>query len=249
MPDVTDVPVNKFTDVPVNKFTENTLNKFMENPVNKFTEIITDNIVKLNKDELDELENKKIKNQIFNPYSSRVSEIYEDDFYRTAYPYMPFLNNQKIMNFFKKVKGILWGLMYLPDSSNECKDCIYSSVDDYKRYCVDLKFTRYVYLDGKNKGNRKNNDTKDVKDVKDVKGFVSNLIFHICYNSVIMELNSTHYSDGNNKNNKKIIKSNKKKIDSYSVNELIETWINWNEFENVNGSIEGMGMGLFEKLY
>ena len=249
MPDVTDVPVNKFTDVPVNKFTENPINKFMENPVNKFTETITDNIVKLNKDELDALENKKIKNQIFNPYSSRVSEIYEDDFYRTAYPYMSFLNNQKIMNFFKKVKGILWGLMYLPDSSNECKDCIYSSVDDYKRYCVDLKFTRYVYLDGKNKGNRKNNDTKDVKDVKDVKGFVSNLIFHICYNSVIMELNSTHYSDSNNKNNKKIIKSNKKKIDSYSVNELIETWINWNEFENVNGSIEGMGMGLFEKLY
>ena len=241
MPDVTDVPVNKFTDVPVNKFTEN--------PINKFTEIITDNIVKLNKDELDELENKKIKNQIFSPYSFRVSEIYEDDFYRTAYPYMPFLNNQKIMNFFKKVKGILWGLMYLPDSSNECKDCIYSSVDDYKRYCVDLKFTRYVYLDGKNKGNRKNNDANDAKDVKDVKGFVSNLIFHICYNSVIMELNSTHYSDDNNKNNKKIIKSNKKKIDSYSVNELIETWINWNEFENVNGSIEGMGMGLFEKLY
>ena len=162
---------------------------------------------------------------------------------------MPFLNNQKIMNFFKKVKGILWGLMYLPDSSNECKDCIYSSVDDYKRYCVDLKFTRYVYLDGKNKGNKKNNNAKDVKDVKDVKGFISNLIFHICYNSVIMELNSTYYSDGNNKNNKKIIKSNKKKIDSYSVNELIETWINWNEFENVNGSIEGMGMGLFEKLY
>ena len=243
MSDVTDVPVNKFTDVPVNKFTENPINKFMENPVNKFTEIITDNIVKLNKDELDELENKKIKNQIFNPYSLRVSEIYEDDFYRTAYPYMPFLNNQKIMNFFKKVKGILWGLMYLPDSSNECKDCIYSGVDDYKRYCVDLKFTRYVYLDGKNKGNRKNNDTKDVK------GFISNLIFHICYNSVVMELNSTHYSDGNNKNNKKIIKSNKKKIDSYSVNELIETWINWNEFENVNGFIEGMGMGLFEKLY
>ena len=243
MPDVTDVPVNKFTDVPVNKFTENPINKFMENPVNKFMETITDNIVKLNKDELDELENKKIKNQIFSPYSFRISEIYEDDFYRTAYPYMPFLNNQKIMNFFKKVKGILWGLMYLPDSSNECKDCIYSSVDDYKRYCVDLKFTRYVYLDGKNKGNRKNNDTKDVK------GFISNLIFHICYNSVIMELNSTHYSDGNNKNNKKIIKSNKKKIDSYSVNELIETWINWNEFENVNGSIEGMGMGLFEKLY
>ena len=241
MPDVTDVPVNKFTDVPVNKF--------MENPINKFMEIITDNIVKLNKDELDELENKKIKNQIFNPYSSRVSEIYENDFYRTAYPYMPFLNNQKIMNFFKKVKGILWGLMYLPDSSNECKDCIYSSVDDYKRYCVDLKFTRYVYLDGKNKGNRKNNGTKDVKDVKDVKGFISNLIFHICYNSVVMELNSTHYSDDNNKNNKKIIKSNKKKIDSYSVNELIETWINWNEFKNVNGSIEGMGMGLFEKLY
>ena len=240
MPDVTDVPVNKFTDVPVNKFTEN--------PINKFMETITDNIVKLNKDELDELENKKIKNQIFNPYSSRVSEIYEDDFYRTAYPYMPFLNNQKIMNFFKKVKGILWGLMYLPDSSNECKDCIYSSVDDYKRYCVDLKFTRYVYLDGKNKGNRKNNDAKN-NDAKDVKGFISNLIFHICYNSVIMELNSTHYSDGNNKNNKKIIKSNKKKIDSYSVNELIETWINWNEFENVNGSIEGMGMGLFEKLY
>ena len=243
MPDVTDVPVNQFTDVPVNKFTENPINKFMENPVNKFMETITDNIVKLNKDELDELENKKIKNQIFSPYSFRVSEIYEDDFYRTAYPYMPFLNNQKIMNFFKKVKGILWGLMYLPDSSNECKDCIYSSVDDYKRYCVDLKFTRYVYLDGKNKGNRKNNDTKDVK------GFISNLIFHICYNSVVMELNSTHYSDGNNKNNKKIIKSNKKKIDSYSVNELIETWINWNEFENVNGSIEGMGMGLFEKLY
>lgn len=243
MPDVTDVPVNKFTDVPVNKFTENPINKFMENPVNKFMEIITDNIVKLNKDELDELENKKIKNQIFSPYSYRVSEIYEDDFYRTAYPYMPFLNNQKIMNFFKKIKGILWGLMYLPDSSNECKDCIYSSVDDYKRYCVDLKFTRYVYLDGKNKGNRKNNDTKDVK------GFISNLIFHICYSSVVMELNSTHYSDGNNKNNKKIIKSNKKKIDSYSVNELIETWINWNEFKNVNGSIEGMGMGLFEKLY
>ena len=240
MPDVTDVSVNKFTDVPANKF--------MENPVNKFMETITDNIVKLNKDELDELENKKIKNQIFNPYSSRVSEIYEDDFYRTAYPYMPFLNNQKIMNFFKKVKGILWGLMYLPDSSNECKDCIYSSVDDYKRYCVDLKFTRYVYLDGKNKGNRKNNDAKN-NDAKDVKGFISNLIFHICYNSVVMELNSTHYSDGNNKNNKKIIKSNKKKIDSYSVNELIETWINWNEFENVNGSIEGMGMGLFEKLY
>ena len=238
MPDVTDVPVNQFM--------ENPINKFMENPVNKFTETITDNIVKLNKDELDELENKKIKNQIFSPYSFRVSEIYEDDFYRTAYPYMPFLNNQKIMNFFKKVKGILWGLMYLPDSSNECKDCIYSSVDDYKRYCVDLKFTRYVYLDGKNKGNRKNNDTKDVKDVK---GFISNLIFHICYNSVVMELNSTHYSDGNNKNNKKIIKSNKKKIDSYSMNELIETWVNWNEFENVNGSIEGMGMGLFEKLY
>ena len=241
MLDVTDVPVNKFTDVPINKFAEN--------PINKFMETITDNIVKLNKDELDELENKKIKNQIFSPYSFRVSEIYEDDFYRTAYPYMPFLNNQKIMNFFKKVKGILWGLMYLPDSSNECKDCIYSSVDDYKRYCIDLKFTRYVYLDGKNKGNRKNNDTKDVKDVKDVKGFISNLIFHICYNSVIMELNSTHYSDDNNKNNKKIIKSNKKKIDSYSMNELIKTWINWNEFENVNGSIEGMGMGLFEKLY
>ena len=151
MTDVTDLPVNKFTDVPVNQFTENPINKFMENPVNKFTETITDNIVKLNKDELDELENKKIKNQIFNPYSSRVSEIYEDDFYRTAYPYMPFLNNQKIMNFFKKIKGILWGLMYLPDSSNECKDCIYSSVDDYKRYCIDLKFTRYVYLDGKMK--------------------------------------------------------------------------------------------------
>ena len=100
MSDVTDVPVNKFTDVPVNKFTENPINKFMENPVNKFTETITDNIVKLNKDELDELENKKIKNQIFSPYSSRISEIYEDDFYRTAYPYMPFLNNQKIMNFF-----------------------------------------------------------------------------------------------------------------------------------------------------
>ena len=245
MSDVTDVPVNKFTDVPINKFAENPINKFMENPVNKFMETITDNIVKLNKDELDELENKKIKNQIFSPYSSRISEIYEDDFYRTAYPYMPFLNNQKIMNFFKKVKGILWGLMYLPDSSNGCKDCIYSNVDDYKRYCVDLKFTRYVYLDEKNK---KNKDAKN-NDAKDVKGFISNLIFHICYNSVVMELNSTHYSDDNNKNNKKIIKSNKKKIDSYSMNELIEIWINWNEFENVNGSIEGMGMGLFEKLY
>ena len=222
------------TDVPVNKFTESPINKFMENPVNKFTETITDNIVKLNKDELDELENKKIKNQIFSPYSYRVSEIYEDDFYRTAYPYMPFLNNQKIMNFFKKVKGILWGLMYLPDSSNECKDCIYSSVDDYKRYCVDLKFTRYVYLDRKS----------------DVKGFVSNLIFHICYSSVVMELSNSYYNEGSTENSTgKIIKHNKKNIDSYSVNELIETWINWNEFENVNGSIEGMGMGLFEKLY
>lgn len=193
--------------------------------------VITDNIIKLNEDELTD---KSIKSQIFNPYSSRVSEIYEDDFYRTAYPYMPFLNNQKIMNFFKKVKGILWGLKYLPDSSNECKDCIYSSVDDYKRYCVDLKFTRYVYLDGKS----------------DAKGFVSNLIFHICYSSVVMELSNSYYNEGSTKNSiGKIIKHNKKKIDSYSVNEFIETWINWNEFEDVNGSMECMSMGLFEKLY
>lgn len=218
--------------------------------------VITDNIIKLNDEEL---EDKKIKNQIFSPYFSRISEIYDEDFYHTVYVYRPFLDDRRILNYFKRVRGVLWGLKYLPDGSNGCRDCICRGQDDYKRYCVDIKFTRYIYgrCDVNGNGNGKG---------KEFKGLISELIFHVCYGGVVMEVKNTYLpndaddentennSGENNKNNKKYIKHNKRKIDGYNINTYIETWVNWDclksrdEREEYIGDGLNEGMGVFDGL-